>query len=135
MANWLLSFALGTTTAASGSAGTWQNPGTVRLALGIGSWRVMASLGWQITPAGTEIMTSLGSSASGSLFVNGSTVRDYQTGRSVPSLNSHKHVLNNITFAAAGFVYGLFQSAGNFDARGDAATPHQCYIEAVTNYL
>ena len=134
VASWLLTYTNTSTTAATGSVGVWQNPNTSRIALGIGSWRVMASLAFQAS-GNLELLTGLGSSASGGIYVNGDVIRDYQTSRANPWLNSHRHVLNNVTLAAAGFVYALFQSAGNFDNRGDASSPHQTYMEAVTNYL
>lgn len=133
---WMLSFEATATTAQNSPTGTlWYNTGSGLLNLGPGSWHVRGRPAFQISSGGTELVTGLSTSSS-SASHNKAVIRDYQTGRSVPTLNSHFHEID-IDSTSNQTAYLIFRSPNghNFDSRGDTSSPHVSSIEAVSNYL
>ena len=134
--SWMLSFESGSTTAQTSPTGSlWYNTGSPLIALGAGNWRVRGRAAFQLTGAVPELLSALSTSSS-SPSHNMAVIRDYQASRSVPTLNTHTHLLD-VDLSANGTVYIIYKSpnGGTFDNRGDTGTPHVTRIEAVTNYL
>lgn len=132
--SWLLSTVLAATSATTGN-NAWQNTGGVALPLGIGDWQIKAAVSFQLNSA-IEILTAL-STSSTTASQNELANRDYNAARNYTYLHTHQYVKLSLPLAAAGSLYVLYKTGAGitYDARGDAATPHVTYIEALTNYL
>lgn len=123
-----------TTQQTSPNASTWYNTATSKIDLGPGDWHCEGRPAFQMTSGATEFKTALSTSNNSVSHFGRAYIRDYQTSRATPTLNSHLHILD-INLTSNGAIYIIYQASATFDARGDTSGGHQQSIVAVTNYL